>query len=131
MDQLSIMRRANGELFTLTIKGHEYLAVWSSTQSAIRYKTRNRELLVFLPASVASPFGQKSLGLLRKANLGLFLLMDDGHARLNAGRKISWEELDTNLSASALPAIGDSEELKNCSSPISDLKASSAVIGEV
>lgn len=129
MDQLSIMRRANGELFTLTIKGHEYLAVWPSLQSAMRYKTRNRELLVFLPASVASPFGQKSVELLRKANLGLFLLIDDGHARFRDGRKISWEELDTNLSASALPAIGDTEELRDRSSPISDLKAASAVTG--
>lgn len=126
MDQLSIMRRANGELFTLTLKGQKHLAVWPSLQSAMRYKARNRELLVFLPAPVASPFGQKSLAPLRKENLGLFLLIDDGQARFRDGRRISWEELDNDISASTLPAIGNPEVLKNRSDPI-DWKATQVV----
>jgi hypothetical protein len=100
MDPLTIMRRADGKLFTLTIKGKEHLALWPSLQSAMRYKKRNPELLIFIPASVASPFGQKSLIALRKDNTGLFLLMDVGSAHFRDGHKIGWEELETSIPAS-------------------------------
>ncbi len=101
MDPLTIMRRADGKLFTLTIKGKPHLALWPSLQSAMRYKKRNPELLIFIPASVASPFGQKSLIPLRKENTGLFLLMDAGSAHFRDGHKISWEELETCMPASS------------------------------
>ena len=100
MDQLTIMRRANGELFTLTCKGQEQLAVWPSLDEALHYKARNPELLVFVPALVASPFGQKSLVPLRKENMGLFFLTDTGSARFRDGRKMSWQELEESLPAS-------------------------------
>ena len=102
MDQLSIMRRANGELFTLTLKGRKHLALWPSLQSAVHYKTRNPELLVFTPASAASAFGRKSLALLQKENLGLFLLTDTGDAHFRDGRKISWKELENIFPVSSL-----------------------------
>ena len=102
MDQLSIMRRANGELFTLTRKGRKHLALWPSLKAAIHYKTRNPELLVFSPASVASAFGRKSLAALQKENVGLFLLTGTGDAHFRDGRKISWKELENILPASSL-----------------------------
>lgn len=74
MDQLSIMRRANGELFTLTLKRRKHLALWPGLKIAIHYKTRNPELLVFSPALVASAFGRKSLATLQKENVGLLNL---------------------------------------------------------
>ncbi len=101
MDQLSIMRRANGELFTLTLEGREHLALWPSLQSAIRYKVRNPELLVFLPASVTSAFGQKSLAPMQKENIGLFLFDDTGNAHFRDGETISWTELEKILPASS------------------------------
>ena len=99
MDQLAVMRRANGRLFTLTLKGREHLALWPNLKSAIRYKALNPELLVFLPASAASAFEQKSLLPLQKENMGLFLLIDAGDAHFRDGRKISWEELKNSLPA--------------------------------
>lgn len=102
MDQLSIMRRANGELFTLTLKGREHLALWPSLQCAIHYKARNPELLVFSPASVASAFGRRSLAPLQKESMGLFLLADTGDAHFRDGRRISWKELEDSLPASSL-----------------------------
>jgi hypothetical protein len=92
-DQLTMMRRANGEPFTLMLKGRAHLALWRSLQSARYYKARNPELLVFSPAPVASPFGQKSLDALQSEDVGLFLLTDTGRARLGDGRRISWEEI--------------------------------------
>ena len=101
MDQLAIMRRANGELFTLTLKGQEYLALWPSLQSATHFKVRNPELLAFVPAMATSAFGQKILAHLQKEKMGLFLLSDTGDAHFRDGRKISWEEIETILPASS------------------------------
>jgi hypothetical protein len=95
------MRRADGELFTLSKKGKEHLALWPSLQSARRYKKRNPELLIMIPAAVASPFGQRSLKALREANMGLFLLEDGGSAHFRDGHAIGWEELETTIPASS------------------------------
>lgn len=100
MDQLVIMRRANGELFTLTLKGQEHLALWPTLESASHFKARNPELLAFVPARVGSAFGQERLAPLQKENMGLFLLTDAGNAHFRDGRKISWEELRGGLPVS-------------------------------
>src|SRR5438045_2893640 len=99
MEPLTMMRRADGRLFTLQIKGQEHLALWPSLESALRYKKRNPQLRIFIPSSIASPFGQKSLIPLRKENLGLFLLVDVGGSHLSDGRKITWAELDITIPA--------------------------------
>ncbi len=99
MEQFTIMRRANGELFTLMQKGQELLALWPTLQSAMHYKTRNPELRVFLPAAVSSAFGQKKLAPLQKAKMGLYLLRDTNDAHFRDGQKISWEELAPHLPA--------------------------------
>lgn len=100
--QLTMMRRANGEFFTLMLKGRAHLALWPSPQSAFYYKARNPELLVFSPALLASPFGQKSLAALQREDMGLWMLTDTGRAHLGDGRKISWEEIRHCLPASSL-----------------------------
>ena len=97
MSQFTIMRRANGELFLLLVKGRKHLAVWPSLESALRYKKRNPALLVFIPAAVASPFGRKSLFPLRDENLGLYLLIDAGGAHFSDGHQITWEEIEPSL----------------------------------
>ena len=109
MDQLVIMRRANGELFTLSLKGQEHLALWPSWQSALHYKARNPELLVFLPSLVASAFGQKSLAPLQKEGMGLFLLTDTGDAHFRDGRKISWEEIENRFHALSMDATSEGQ----------------------
>lgn len=104
-NQLSIMRRANGELFTLTLKGRKHLALWPSLNSAVHYKTRNPQLLVFSPASVASDFGRRSIALLQREGLGLFLLTDTGDAHFRDGGKVNWKELESHLpDSSSVPA---------------------------
>jgi len=105
LGQLTLMRRANGEFFTLIVKGQAHLALWPSTQSAFYYKARNPELLVFSPALLASPFGQKSLAALQREDIGLFMLTDTGRAQLGDGRKISWEEIRHCLPAPSLASV--------------------------
>ena len=100
MNRLSIMRRANGDLFTLMSKGQEVLAVWPSLESAIQYKARNPELTVFIPITVESPFAQKRLGPLQKKDFGLFLLADTKIALLKDGRKMRWAEMEQSSKSS-------------------------------
>ena len=95
LSQLTIMRRANGDLFAVRRKGRALIALWPSLQSALRYKARNPELLVFLPALAASPFGRKSLAALQEENTGLFLLTGTGGAQLADGHEIEWKEINT------------------------------------
>jgi len=87
------MRRANGELFTLNLKGQEHLALWPSLESAARFKARNPELLAFVPAWVESAFGRNRLARMQKENMGLLLLTDTGGAHFRDARKMSWEEI--------------------------------------
>src|SRR5688572_21745134 len=99
MNKLSIMRRANGELFTLKRNGREYLAVWPNLDSAIQYKARNPELLVFVPVMVDNAFVQKRLQSLKKEEFRLFLLADTRVALLKEGRKMKWEEMEQSSPA--------------------------------
>ena len=101
LGQLTMMRRANGELFTLMLKGRAHLALWPNPQSASYYKARNPELLVFSPALLVSPYGRKSLAALQSEGVGLWMLPDTGRAHLDDGRKISWEEIRHCLPASS------------------------------
>ncbi len=126
MDPLTIMRRADGKLFTVKVKGQEHLALWPSLESALRYKKHNPQLLIFVASSVGSPFGQKSLIPLRKENMGLFLLIDAGGAHLSDGRKISWEELETSIP----PSSSDwAYQLKPPTANITDAKATDSMPG--
>jgi hypothetical protein len=106
MDQFTIMRRANGELFTFEIKGRQHLAIWPNPEGALRYKDQNHELLVFVPALAASPFGEKSLAPLRKRNLELVLLTDNDSPRLRGGRTMTWKELDERPDAASPSKTG-------------------------
>jgi hypothetical protein len=100
MNQLSIMRRANGDLFTLKRRGQEHLAVWANLESAAQYKARNSELLVFSPVLVTSPYAQKRLKPLQEENFALFLLADTRVAILKEGRKMRWKEMELGSSSS-------------------------------
>ena len=104
LNQVAIMRRANGELFTVTLKGQRHLALWPDLEGAVRYKARNPDLLCFLPALASSPFGKKSLAPFRKENLGLLLFTDNGSAHFRGGQKMSWAELEIGLSAASQPS---------------------------
>jgi hypothetical protein len=95
MSELYVMRRANGDLFTLEAEGERCIPVWPSKEAAVRYKARNRELLVFFPVRLdrsillRAAAGPQSLALPR------FLLLpeDSPDANLYEGRPVAIEEI--------------------------------------
>lgn len=105
-----MMGRANGTPFTLMLNGRMHLVLWPNTQSAFHYKTRNPELLIFSPALVATPSGQKNLAALQKEDIGLFLLPDTGSFHFSDGRKVSWKEVNNLLPVSSLVSTSATRE---------------------
>lgn len=87
-----LMRRANGDLFTLAIEGKEYVAVWPDEASAIRYKERNPELLTYLPARIDRRMVERKLRPLMTVRPLRFWLLDrdDPAAEFESGRIIEW-----------------------------------------
>ncbi|HWP45156.1 MAG TPA: hypothetical protein VNO14_18080 [Blastocatellia bacterium] len=89
------MRRANGDLFAERINGKLVIPVWSSEDQIARFKARNPELMIFLPARLdRSLLKRIKSGLLDAGTTELFLLSDDDpDAKLDEGRYVKLEEL--------------------------------------
>ena len=95
MSELFVMRRANGDLFTEEINGEPVIPVWSGRDAIARYKERNPELMIFLPARLDRST-MKKVASWRGAEgtTRFFLLSDDApDAYLDEGRLIALEEI--------------------------------------
>lgn len=95
MNELFVMRRANGNLFTEEIDGKLCVPIWASKEAVLRYRERNPRLGVYLPQRF-------NRGLLKnldassatEATPEFFLLSDeDPDADLEDGRHVSLEEI--------------------------------------
>ena len=97
MSELFVVRRANGNLFTREINGKLVIPVWSSRDAVARYKERNPELMIFLPARLdSSTIKRVTGGIATEETMQLFLLSDDApDAYLDEGRLIVPEEILT------------------------------------
>ena len=95
MSEMYVMRRANGDLFTQEVEGRLLLPVWSSREAVARYKERNPELMIFLPARLDQKlFNRLASDLGREGRTDFFLLSEDApDAYLKDGRLISPEEI--------------------------------------
>lgn len=95
MSELFVMRRANGNLFTREINGKLVIPVWSSKEAIARYKERNPELMIFLPAQLdRSTIKRVTSGVEAEGTTQFFLLSDDApDAYLDEGRLIAPEEI--------------------------------------
>lgn len=95
MSELFVMRRANGNLFTREIDGKLVTPVWSSRDAIARYKERNPELMIFLPARLdRSTIKRVTSGFGTEGTTQFFLLSDDApDAYLDEGRLIAPEEI--------------------------------------
>src|SRR4026208_1059378 len=109
MGDVYVMRRANGDLFTEEVQGKVRIPVWSSRDAADRYKARNPELNVFLPARLDRLLLNKIKTLNNEGPVEFFLLLEeDPNASLYEGRPIMPEEIFPEHEApsnAALPPI--------------------------
>ncbi|HJQ70130.1 MAG TPA: hypothetical protein VKA70_14235 [Blastocatellia bacterium] len=95
MSELFVMRRANGDLFTRGINGELVIPVWSGSDAVARYKERNPELMIFLPARLdRSTMKKVTSGRGAEGTTKFFLLSDDApDAYLDEGRLVTLEEI--------------------------------------
>ena len=95
MSELFMMRRANGDLFTEEINGELVIPVWSGKDAVARYKERNPELRIFLPARLdRTTMRRVESGRGAEGTTRFFLLSDDApDAYLDEGRLIAPEEV--------------------------------------
>jgi hypothetical protein len=106
MSKMYVLRRANGDLFTEKIEGRLLIPVWSSRETVERYKERNPELMIFLPARLDQKLMKKiSSHHDTEGNADFFLLSEDEpDAYLNKGRPISLEEAFRESAVASQPA---------------------------
>lgn len=90
-----VMRRANGDLFTVAIDGQPVIPVWSSRDAAARYRERNPELLTYVPARLDDTLMKRIASRLSGEGHATFLLMseDAPDANLYRGRIVSADDL--------------------------------------
>ena len=95
MDEMFVMRRADGELFAEEIGGTLRIPVWSSEETLARYKEHNPELMTFLPTQLTRSLVNKRGGGLVGEGIHEFFLLaeDDPAADLDDGKPASLEEL--------------------------------------
>jgi hypothetical protein len=95
MNEMFVMRRANGDLFTREINGKLGIPVWSSEETLARYRERNPELMTFLATQLTRSLINKVQN--RLGNEGTVeyfrLAEDDPDADLEDGMPISLEEI--------------------------------------
>jgi hypothetical protein len=94
MNELFVMRRANGTLYIEDIDRKLRLPIWSSREAVMRYKERNPELSVFIPQRFDRELLERLAANDTEASPDLFLLSDDDpDADLADGRPVTLEEI--------------------------------------
>ncbi|HKP12176.1 MAG TPA: hypothetical protein VJZ91_08710, partial [Blastocatellia bacterium] len=89
-----VMRRANGDLFTVEVGGRPVIPVWSSRDAVARYRERNPELLTYVPARLDDALMRRVAGPSGERHATFFLMSEDApDAKLNRGRVISADDL--------------------------------------
>ena len=108
-NDLYVMRRANGDLFTEEIGGRISVPLLSTRDLVDRYKARNPELAVFFPAPLDSRMKKKMKALGLEQSAEFFLLSDDDpDAYLDKGRPIRREEIFAEVEAPATSVASQS-----------------------
>jgi hypothetical protein len=93
MSEMFVMRRANGEFFIEEVNGRPRIPVWASQDALSRYKERNPDLMIFLPARLTPSLLDKIRSEVENT-AEFFLLADQSpDAGLDDGTPISVEEI--------------------------------------
>jgi len=84
-----ILRKANGDILTVDVKGKQYIPVWDSEIGVRRSKRANPDLIVYVPAPL-----DRRLIKQKFPNPDVpFFLVDSRDPDLQTGREINWSEL--------------------------------------
>jgi hypothetical protein len=84
-----ILRKANGDILTVDVKGKQYIPVWGSEIGVRRSKRANPDLIVYVPAPLDHRLIERKF-----PNPDVpFFLVDGRDPDLQTGREISWSEL--------------------------------------
>lgn len=89
MSNFYILRRANGEVFTISINGAPYVAVWESELGVRRSKNMNPDLMVYVPVAPNRRLVERQFA----GEPVKFFLVDSSDPDLTSGREISDEEV--------------------------------------
>lgn len=84
-----ILRKANGEVFTLEVNGVSYVAVWGDERDVRRSKSANPDLMVYIPAPADERFLKRRFG----DRPIRFFLVDGRDPDLRTGREITPEDV--------------------------------------
>jgi len=94
MNEIFVLRRANGELFNEQKEGKLTVPVWSSQEALDRYRERNPELMTFLSTPLTRALINRLESGLGGRTIEFFLLAeDDPNAELDDGKPISLEQI--------------------------------------
>lgn len=110
MNELYVMRRANGDLLAVEIQGKLRIPVWSSEEAVARYRALNPELVCFWPVTLNESVADRvTRGLGSEGTTEFFLLSETApQADLEDGRPVSCQELFPGSSQSSQSASAHS-----------------------
>jgi len=84
-----VLRRANGEVFTVERNGVSYVAVWADERDVRRSKSANPDLMLYVAAPLDERFLRRRFG----DHVPRFFLVDGRDPDLKTGREIALEEI--------------------------------------
>jgi hypothetical protein len=102
MDDLYVMRRANGDLLIVEVQGKPRIPVWQSTDSVSQYKALNPELIFYWPVKLSREVVKRTTGK-SPSNKPVDLLLLPAEARnahFEEGRPATLDEILPESSAS-------------------------------
>lgn len=92
------MRRANGDLLALEQDEEVLIPIWSSKDTAVRYKTLNPQLNIFWPVELKKEMMKRVAGGPGdKERTGFILFAESSPtAELDSGRRVALDDLFAN-----------------------------------
>ena len=103
MDEMYVMRRANGDLLTVEAQGKRRIPVWTSEDSVTRYKALNPELIFYWPVKLNRDVVKRATGKAKKDETAEFFLLSPKtrDAQLEDGKPVTLEEVLPEIAAAS------------------------------
>ncbi|HEU4386926.1 MAG TPA: hypothetical protein VFV34_03950 [Blastocatellia bacterium] len=94
MGEMYVMRRANGDLLTVEVRGKRRIPVWTSEDSVTRYKAFNPELIFYWPVKLNRDVVKRVAGKASNEPAEFFLLSPKTpDAQFEDGKPVTLEDV--------------------------------------